>query len=112
MRRKTTTQQLQNAITSNLLQVVKAEIHHKSSKQVDILSIDSFKESLEFLAETIFSNMLDWNYERNFNSDGGYIVDSGYRNQYSEDIVIVYMSIANGVSSENIERTLLFSEEV
>ena len=89
MRRRTTTQQLQNAITNNLLKITKAEIHHKSSKQVDILSIDSFKESLEFLAETIFVDMIVWHYERSLNTDSEYIVDSGYRNSYSEDVVIV-----------------------
>ena len=55
--------------------------------------------------------MLDWHYERSFNSDGGYIVDSGYRNSYSEDMVIVYMSIANGASAENVDKELLFLED-
>ena len=111
MRKRTTTQKLHEAITNNLLQVTKVEIHHKSSKQVDILSVDSLKKSLEFLTETIFKDMIDWHYERASNADGEYIFDSGYRNPHSEDIVIVYMCVANGVSSENIERTLLFTEE-
>ena len=111
MKKRTITKKLLEAITNNLLTVVKAEIHHKSSKRVDEISIDSFRESLEFLAETIFSDMLDWYYEKSLNADSEYIVDSGYRNQHSEDIVIVYMRVANGVCSENIERTLLFTEE-
>lgn len=111
MRKRTTTQQLQDAIAYNLLIITKAEIHHKSSKKVDEISMDSFKESLEFLAETIFSNMIDWHYERSFNSDGGYIFDSGYRNQHSEDIVIVYMRVNDHANREAVERTLLVTEE-
>lgn len=111
MQRKTTTQQLQEAITNNLLRVTKAEIHHKSSKRVDEISIDSFQESLEFLAETIFSGMLDWHYEKISNVDGEYIVDSGAMNQHSEDIVIVYMRVNDHANREEVERTLLFTEE-
>ena len=111
MRKRTTTQQLQNALSSNLLQVVKAEIHHKSSKKVDILSIDSLKESLEFLAETIFSGMLEWNYERNANADSEYILDSGRKNPHSEIIITVYLKACENASDEDIEKELLFLED-
>ena len=112
MRRKTTTQQLQNAITNNLLTIEKAEVYNKTTHQTDVISAEKFKDSLDFLCESeIFAKCLGWYYEYDIKENDGYIVDSGYRNQYSEDIVIVYMSIANGVSSENIERTLLFTEE-
>ena len=112
MIRRTSTQQLQNAITNNLLKITKAEIHHKSSKQVDEISIDSLKESLDFLAETIFTGMIDWHFERSLNAGGEYIFDSGYRNPHSEDVVTVYLKAGeNVVDREDIERTLLFVEE-
>ena len=111
MRKRTTTQKLHEAITNNLLQVTKVEIHHKSSKQVDILSVDSLKKSLEFLTETIFKDMIDWHYERDSNADGQYIIDSGAMNSNSEIIIAVYMSICNGANEEAVERTLLFTEE-
>ena len=104
MRRKTTTKQLHSALSNNLLQITKVEIHHKSSNQVDIISVDSFIESLDFLTETIFADFVDWHYERNLNADGEYIADSGYRNPNSEDIVIVFMSLCNGANEDAVEK--------
>lgn len=111
MRKRTTTQKLHETITNNLLQVTKVEIHHKSSKQVDILSVDSFKESLEFLTETIFKDMIDWHFEGNLSEKDGYIIDTGSMNSNSEIIIAVYMSICNGANEEAVEKELLFLEE-
>lgn len=111
MQRKTTTKQISTVITNNLLQIMKVEIHYKSSKQVDILSVDSFKESLEFLTEIIFKDMIDWHYERASNVDGEYIIDSGAMNPYSEIIITVYMHICNGANVQAVEKELLFLEE-
>lgn len=111
MQRRTTTKKLLESISNNLLYIEKAEIHHKSSKQVDILSEDSLKESLEFLSETIFVDMIDWRYERNISEKEGYIVESGAMNPYTENIVTVYMRVCDGVSSDDVEKALLFQED-
>ena len=55
MRKRTTTGQLQQAITNNLLHIEKVEIYHKSTHKTDKISIDSFKDSLDFSCETIFA---------------------------------------------------------
>ena len=44
MRRKTTTQKLQQVITNNLLQITKAEIYYKTSRKTETIDIDKFKD--------------------------------------------------------------------
>ena len=57
MRRRTTTQKLQQAIANNLLVIKKAEIYFKTSKKTETIDADKFKESLDFLCESgVFSD--------------------------------------------------------
>lgn len=111
MRRRTTTKQLLEAITNNLLQITKAETHYKSSDKIDVLTEDSFKESLEFLAETIFADMVDWHFQENVNADKEYILDSGRMNPYSDNVVTVYLRVCDGENVEDVERILKIEEE-
>jgi len=112
MRRRTTTKQLNTAITNNLLSIVKAECHYKSSDRIDEISADKFKNDFDFLCESgVFADFVDWHYEKNISTKDEYILDSGAMNPYSENVVTAYLRVADGVNVEDIERTLLFSEE-
>lgn len=112
MRKRTTTQKLNEALTNNLLQIIKAECHYKSYNQIDEISNDTFLDNLAFINESgVFSDFIDWHYERNISAKDKYKVDSGAMNPYSENIVTVYLRTGDGVNVEDIERTLLFLEE-
>lgn len=111
MRRRTTTQQISTAITNNLLQLVKAECHYKSSSRIDEISKEKFKNDFDFLSESgIFSEFPDWHYEKDHKS-GRYILESGRYNPHSEIIITAYLDVCNGASSENVEKELLFLED-
>ena len=110
MRKRTITQKLQQVITKNLLIVEKVETYHKSTHQTNEITADTFKDSLDFLSETIFSDSIGWHYERNFKARG-YILDSGAMNPYSENVVTVYLRVADDVSEEDIEKILKIEEE-
>lgn len=112
MRKRTTTKQLQQAITNNLLHIAKAEVYYKTSRKTETIDVDKFKDSLDFLCESgIFADFVDWHYERNLSAKDEYILDSGAMNPYSENVVTVYLRVGNDVDVEDIERTLLFWEE-
>ena len=112
MRRRTTTQKLQQAITNNLLHITKAEIYYKTSRKTEILDADKFYENFSYLCESgVFADAVDWHYERNISAKDEYILDSGTMNPYSENVVTVYLHIGEDVDVEDIERTLLFLEE-
>lgn len=112
MRRRTTTQKLQQAITNNLLHIVKAEVYYKTSRKTETIDTDKFKDSLDFLCESgVFADFVDWHYERNLSAKDEYILDSGAMNPYSENVVTVYLCVADDVNVEDIERALLFLEE-
>lgn len=112
MRKRTTTKQLLEAITNCLLQVTKAECSYKSSNRIDEISKETFLDSLAFINESgVFSDFIDWHYERDLYENDGYIFDSGRMNPYTETIVTVFLRICDGVSGEEIGKALLFEEE-
>ena len=100
MRKRTITQELQQVITKNLLIVEKAETYHKSTHQTNEITADTFKDSLDFLSETIFSGSIGWHYERDFKARG-YIAECGRMNPDTEIIISVYLRVADGVSVIN-----------
>lgn len=112
MRRITTTKKINEAITNNLLHITKAEVYYKTSKKTETIDADTFKDSLDFLCESgVFVDFVDWHYERNISTKDEYKVDSGAMNPYSENVVTVYLRVADGMNGEDIDRTLLFLEE-
>ena len=112
MRRRTTTKQLNSAITNNLLHIKKAEVHYKTSGKTEIIDADKFKDSLDFLCESgVFADFVDWHYERNISAKDEYILDSGTMNPYSENVVTVYLRVAENVIGEKIEKMLEVTEE-
>lgn len=110
MRRRTTTQKLQQVITNNLLVIEKAEIYHKTTHQTDQISADQFKDSLDFLCETIFADAFGWHFERNYKTDN-YAIETGRMNPDAEIIVTVYLGVCESVDGEEVEEVLSVSEE-
>ncbi len=111
MQRKTTTQQLNSAISNNLLRIIKAEIHHKTSRKTETMDADRFQENFDFLCESgCFADAIGWHFEKDCKS-GRYIIESGRMNPDSEIIVTTYLGVCGSVGREDVERTLLFEEE-
>ncbi len=110
MRKRTTAKQLHSALSNNLLTVEKAEMYNKTTRQTDEISIDTFKDSLEFLCETIFAPCIGWYFEEN-HVTGNYEVDCGRMDGSSDIIVTVYLRVCEGASREDIERTLSVNDE-
>ena len=112
MRRKTTTQKLHEAISNNLLTIVKVQCSYKSSNRIDEINKEEFKDNLDFLSESgVFSGFIDWHFEMSPSKKREYIIDSGAKNPYSENIVTAYLRISDDLNVEDIERILLFEEE-
>ena len=112
MQKRTTTQQLNSAITNNLLHITKAEIYYKTSRKTETIDVDKFKDSLDFLCESgVFADFVDWHYERNISAKDEYKVDSGAMNPYSEKVVTVYLRVGENVIGEDIEKMLEVTEE-
>lgn len=112
MNKRTTTQQLNTAITNNLLRITKAEIYYKTSRKTEIIDINKFHENLQFLCESgCFADFVDWHYEKNISTKDEYILDSGAMNPFTENIVSVYLGVGEGVSGEEVEKALSVSEE-
>lgn len=103
MRRRTSTKQLLEAVTNNLLQVRKAKCSYKSSNQIDELSRETFLENLQFICESgVFADFVDWHFERNLSEKDEFVFDSGAMNPYSEAIVTVYLRVCDGVNVEEL----------
>ena len=112
MRRRTTTRQIDSAITNNLLSIEKVEIYYKTSKETEAMDSGTFKDNLDFLSESgVFSDFVDWHFEMSPSKKREYIIDSGAKNPYSENIVTAYLRISDDLNVEDIERILLFEEE-
>lgn len=111
MRKVTTTRQLQQVITNNLLHVVKAETYYKSSRKTEIIEADKFKENLDFLCESgTFMDAIGWHYERDIKTSG-YIAETGRMNPDTEIIITVYLGVGEGVNGEETEKALSVNEE-
>lgn len=105
MRRRTTTQKLHDALSNNLLAVEKAELYNKTTRQTDEISVDTFKDSLEFLCETIFAPCIGWHYERNYQT-GKYEIDCSRMDGDSDIVIIAHLCACDGVSREDVDNAL------
>lgn len=110
MRKRTTTQKLQQVIKNNLLVVEKAEMYHKSTRQTDIIEADTFKESLDFLCETIFADSIGWHFEKDYRT-GNYMMDCSRMDGDTDIVIIAHLCACDGANVEDIERILKIEEE-
>ena len=111
MRKVTTTKKINEAITNNLLQIEKAEVHYKTSGKTANIDDVTVRANFSFLCEAgCFADCIGWYYERDYNSHG-YIAECGRMNQDTEIIISVYLDVCNGACKENVEKELEVTEE-
>lgn len=110
MKRMTTTKQISDVLSNNLVQVAKAEVYYKTSRETDIIT-DSFFDDFQFLCESgCFMDCVGWHYERDYRT-GDYIIETGRMDGDSENIVIAHLRVNEGVNVEDIEKILKIEEE-
>lgn len=110
MRRKTTTRQIQQAIKNNLLKLIKAEKYSKSTRRTTTISTETFKDSFDFLCETIFESCIGWHYELNHET-GKYEIDCSRMNGDVDTVIIAHLCACDGVSREDVDRVLSVIED-
>ena len=104
MRKVTTTTKLNKAFTNNLVKAEKVEVYYKTSGKTEIIDTDRFIENFSFLCESgVFADAIGWHYERDFRTNG-YIAETGRMNPDTEIIISVYLRVADGVSTEEVEK--------
>ena len=92
-----------------MLQVAKAEVYHKTSKETDVIT-DTFLENFQFLCESgCFVNCVGWRYERDYRT-GDYIIETGRMDGNSENVVIAYLRVDDGASDGDVEKALRIEE--
>ncbi len=110
MQRRTTTLQIQKAIKSNCLHLIKAEIYNKNTRKTDAILNDKFLDDFEYFCESgIFIDAIGWKFERNYKT-GRYEAEAGRMNPDSDIIVTVYLRRNNNTTDEEITKLLLFKE--
>ena len=105
MQKQTTTLQLSTAIKNKLLNVTSAQKYNKTTHQTDVISPKIFRESLDFICESIFANCIGWHYEFDI-KENQYIIEAGRMDGDSDFIVIVHLCVNDGVSREEIDKIL------
>jgi len=110
MKKRTTTQQLQQAISDNLLKLIKAEKYSKSTRKTTTISTDTFKDDLDFLCETIFVDCVGWHFEYDI-KERQYIIETGRMNGDVDFIFIVHLCVNDGVDREDVDNVLNVIEE-
>ena len=104
MRKVTTTKKINGALTNNLVKAEKVEVYYKTSGKTEIMDTNKFTENLSFLCESgIFSDAIGWHFERDIETNG-YIAETGRMNPDTEIIISVYLRVADGVSTEEVEK--------
>ncbi|EOS26525.1 hypothetical protein C806_01261 [Lachnospiraceae bacterium 3-1] len=110
MRRQTTTLQIQKAMKSNFLHLIKAEVYNKSTRKTEEIPNGKFLESFDYLCESgFFADCIGWHYDNNLHANG-YIIECGRYNPHSENIITAYLEVADSATEEEIEKMLLFEE--
>lgn len=110
MKKRTTTQKLGTAIADNLLHIEKVEKYNKTTCKTTTISTDTFKEGLDFLCETIFSDAIGWYYELNYET-ANYEVECSRMNGSVDFIFIAHLCVNDGVDREDVDNVLNVIEE-
>lgn len=110
MLKRTTTKQLNEVLSNNLLQVTKAEKYYKTSHKTDVIT-DSFLEDMQFFCESgCFIDCVGWHYEKDC-ATGGYVIETGRKHSDSDCIIIVHLCANEKADTEEIEKILKIEEE-
>ena len=106
----TTARQLQKAINDKLVTIVSAKVESKDSDhETKTIPADQFKNDSDFYMESgIFADTLDFKYEL---QDKILTVDIGYMSCYCDKCITVNLSVNDGVSKEDLEKSIKKVEE-
>lgn len=111
MQRQTTTLQIQNAIKSNHLHLLSAEVYNKNTRKTEVITNENFLESFDFLCESeFFVNAIGWHYEKNNKTDD-YEIECSRMDGNSDVIITAYFRKNDGVTDQDIKDSLLKNEE-
>lgn len=110
MRKRTTTQKLNTAISNNLLHITSAEKYNKSTHKSDVINVDTFKDSLDFLCETIFADAIGWHYGWDHET-GQYMAECSRMDRSIDIIIIAHLRVNEGMDREDIDKVLRVIEE-
>jgi len=111
MQKRTTTKQISEAISNNLLRIKKAEVYYKTSRKTEPINADIFQENLDFLCESgCFADAIGWHFERDYKS-GRYVLETGRMNPNSEIVITAYLNVVKYATIKDIEQALLFLED-
>lgn len=110
--KRTTTKIINEAISNNLLQVIKVECYNKDHNTTDLIDGATFIENLQFLNESgVLADCVSWHFEKNYKKDREYIIESGRKDGDSENVITVYMKVGDDVNIEDVEKILLEKKE-
>ena len=110
MKRRTTTQKINSAITNNRLNPNKAECYNKTTRKIETINSGTLAENLQSLCESgVLALCIGWTFEKDFKTNG-YIAECSRTDGNSENIVTVHLSVGDGVNAENIEEALKIEE--
>ena len=110
MQKRTTTLQLNTAIKNNLLHIISAQKYNKTTHQTNAISPETFQESLDFICESLFADVVGWHYEFDI-KEKQYIIEAGRMDGDSDFIVIAHLCVNDGVSAECVDNALSVIEE-
>ena len=111
MKRRTTTQKINSAITNNLLIPIKAECYNKTTRKIETINSGTLAENLQSLCESgVLALCIGWTYEKNYKTNG-YIAECGRTEGNAENIITVYLCVGDGVNAEEINEILRVIEE-
>jgi len=92
MKRRTTTAQIIDALP--IMDVIKAQSYDKDTYTTTAIDTATFTENLQFLAESaVLTGCMGWSYEKNSNSKGEYIIESGRMNPECNAYVTAWMRL-------------------
>lgn len=110
MVRRTTTKQINDVLSNNLLQLTKAECYHKTTHKTETIDNDTVIENLEFLCESgVFVDCVGWTFERDFKTNS-YIAECSRTDGNAENIVTLYLGVGDDVDVEGVEKILIIEE--
>ena len=110
MHNRTTTRQLNTTIKNKLLCIIHAELYNKTTHQTNVISPETFRESLDFICESIFKDVVGWHFEFDIKTKQ-YIIEAGRMNGDSDFIVIAHLCVNDGLNREDIDRALSVIED-
>lgn len=111
MRKRTTTGQINAALSNNLLQIIRVECYNKSTYKATNLNNDIFNENLQFINESgILAECIGWTFEKLYDSNREYIFETGRMNPESNCIATVYVQVLDSVSLNELEEMLVVED--